>query len=206
MSFSEAKPLIALLIYSNSERAQVIEEGLSGSAITRLASCNKDDILSSIKTLAPDVVIMDCGCPDNNTIENLRLVAKENPKPIVMFVDEADDTLAKEAVRAGVSSYIVDGLTAERVRPVIEIAIERFKVFDGLLKELSKSKDNLEARKLIERAKGLLMDQRGLTEAEAFAAMRGLAMKESTTIRQVAENILSVFSLINDKPAHPLTV
>jgi len=193
-----ASPLIVLLIDSDAERARIVEAGLRGAAITKLASSDSVNLLTSISELQPDVIIMDCESPDRDTIENLRIVAKENPKPIVMFVEDGDGSLAKEAVRAGVSAYIVDGLTSSRIQPVIEVAIERFKMFEGLQRELEKSKEDLEARKTIERAKGILMDKRKISESEAFASMRKLAMHESITIKQVAEKILSVASLLGD--------
>ena len=189
-------PLIVLLIDSNAERARIVEAGLCGAAITKMASSDSGNILSSISKLQPDVIIMDCESPDRDTIENLRIVARENPKPIVMFVEDGDGSLAKDAVRAGVSAYIVDGLTASRVKPVIDVAIERFNMFDDLKRELEKSKNDLEARKIIERAKGVLMDKRKTSESEAFGSMRKLAMKESITIKQVADKILSVSELL----------
>ena len=198
MSAGASPPLIVLLIDSDTERARIVEAGLRGAAITKLASSDSGNILSSISKLQPDVIIMDCDSPDRDTIENLRIVARENPKPIVMFVEDGDGSLAKEAVRAGVSAYIVDGLTSSRVQSVIEVAIERFKMFDGLQRELEKSKEDLEARKTIERAKGILMDKRSISESEAFASMRKLAMQESITIKQVADKILSVASLLGD--------
>jgi len=198
MSVGVSPPLIVLLIDSDAERARIVEAGLRGAAITKLASSDSGNIISSISELQPDVIIMDCESPDRDTIENLRIVARENPKPIVMFVEDGDGSLAKEAVRAGVSAYIVDGLTSSRIQPVIKVAIERFKMFDGLQRELEKSKEDLEARKTIERAKGILMDKRGISESEAFASMRKLAMQESITIKQVADKILSVASLLGD--------
>lgn len=198
MTIDTAPPLIVLLIDSDEDRARIVEDGLKGAAITKMASSESANILSSIETLQPDVIIMDCESPDKNTIDNLRVVARENPKPIVMFVEDGDGSLAKEAVRAGVSAYIVDGLTPARVKPVIEVAIERFKLFDGLKRDLEKSKQDLEARKIIERAKGLLMDKRGISESDAFESMRKLAMQESITIKQVAEKILSVASILGD--------
>lgn len=198
MDTGPASPLIVLLIDSDAERARIVEAGLRGAAITKLASSNSGNLLASISELQPDVIIMDCESPDRDTIENLRIVAKENPKPIVMFVEDGDGGLAKEAVRAGVSAYIVDGLTAPRIQPVIEVAIERFKMFEGLQRELEKSKEDLEARKVIERAKGILMDKRKISESEAFSSMRKLAMQESITIKQVADKILSVASLLGD--------
>ena len=198
MSIGVCPPLIVLLIDSDDERARIVEEGLRGAAITKLASSDSGKILSSISELQPDVIIMDCESPNRDTIDSLRIVSRENPKPIVMFVENGDGSLAKEAVRAGVSAYIVDGLTSKRVRPVIEVAIERFKMFDGMQRELEKSRENLEARKAIERAKGVLMDKRGISESEAFASMRRLAMQESITIKQVADKILSVVGLLGD--------
>lgn len=198
MNGCQTPPLIVLLIDSDPDRARIVEAGLRGAAITKLASSNCGNLLSSIAELQPDVIIMDCESPDRDTIENLRTVARENPKPIVMFVEDGDGGLAKEAVRAGVSAYIVDGLTSARIQPVIEVAIERFKMFDGLQRELVKSKEDLEARKVIERAKGILMDKRKISESEAFASMRKLAMTESITIKQVADKILSVASLLGD--------
>ena len=198
MDTGSASPLIVLLIDSDAERARIVEAGLRSAAITKLASSDSGNLLASISELQPDVIIMDCESPDRDTIENLRIVAKENPKPIVMFVEDGDGGLAKEAVRAGVSAYIVDGLTAPRIQPVIEVAIERFKMFDSLQRELEKSKEDLEARKVIERAKGILMDKRKISESEAFASMRKLAMQESITIKDVANKILSVASLLGD--------
>ena len=190
-------PLIALLVDSNTERAEIVEAGLSGAAVTRLSSSAPDKLLASIDKLQPDVIIMDCDSPDKDMIESLKKVSQHNPKPIVMFVEDGDGSLAKEAVHAGVSAYIVDGLQASRVRPVVEVAVERFKMFDELKKELVKSKESLEARKIIERAKGILMDKRNLSEEGAFRSMRELAMKESVTIKKIAENILSVSHLLD---------
>ena len=198
MSIGVCPPLIVLLIDSDDERARIVEEGLRGAAITKLASLDSGKILSSISELQPDVIIMDCESPNREMIDSLRIVARENSKPIVMFVENGDGALAREAVRAGVSAYIVDGLTASRVQPVIDVAIERFNMVDGLQRELEKSKEDLEARKTIERAKGILMDKRGISESEAFASMRKLAMEESITIKQVADKILSVVNLLND--------
>lgn len=115
-----------------------------------------------------------------------------------MFVEDKNEALAKEAIRAGVSAYIFNGLASSRIQPVVEVAIERFKMFDGLKKKLDKFKEDLEARKIIERAKGILMDKRNISEGEAFSSMRQLAMQESITIKQVADKVLSVANLLGD--------
>jgi len=190
-------PLIVLLIDSNRERAKIVEDGLGELAVVKQAqSVHGAELLDLVRRLQPDAVIIDCDSPDRDTIENLQLVARENPKPIVMFVEDGDGALAKEAVRAGVTSYIVDGLSKSRIKPVLEIAIERFRLVDALQKDLQKSKADLEARKVIERAKGMLMEKRQMTENEAYSAMRSMAMKQGKTIKDVAESILSVLSIL----------
>jgi response regulator NasT len=198
---AEAEPvpqdLIVLLVDADPERIRVVEQGLSGFAVVRQAnSLGAVSLLDQINRLQPDVIIIDCDAPDRDTIENLRTVARENPKPIVMFVEDGDGTLAREAIRAGVSAYIVDGLTEVRVRPVLEIAIERFKLVNELRQELEKSKADLAARKVIEKAKGVLMTQRGLSENDAYSAMRSMAMKQGKPLKEVAENIISVADLL----------
>ncbi|MEM8935208.1 MAG: ANTAR domain-containing protein [Pseudomonadota bacterium] len=194
-----APPLIVLLIDSDPDRAKIVEEGLRGAAAVKQANMlHGPELLSLIQQLQPDAIIIDCDSPDRDTIENLQLVARENPKPIVMFVENGDGSLAKEAVRSGVSAYIVDGLSEKRVLPVVEIAIERFRMFDALWRDLEKSKADLQARKLIERAKGLLMEKRQMTENEAYTAMRKIAMEKGKSIKEVAESILSVLTLLDD--------
>lgn len=190
-------PLIVLLIDSDPTRAAVVQAGLHDRAVVRRAEdLNSIGLLEKINELQPDVIIIDCESPDRDTIENLRTVARENPKPIVMFVENGDGTLAKEAVRAGVSAYIVDGLSQSRVLPVIEIAIERFRMVDGLWKELQKSKDDLETRKLVERAKGILMEKRHMTEKAAYDAMRESSMSAGKPLKQVAREIISIADLL----------
>ena len=189
-------PLNVLLMDSNPDRASIVESGLRDAAITKLQSANQDELLPSIERLNPDVIILDCESPNKKTIETLRLIVKHTPKPVVMFVENADGDLAKEAVRAGVSAYIVDGLSAARVKPVIDIAIERFRLVDELRRDLDKSRQDLESRKVLDRAKGFLMDQRGMSEAEAYAAMRKLAMSEAISMRQVADRVISISQIL----------
>ena len=190
--------LIVLLADNDPERARVVEDGLKGYAVVRkTGAVGAEALLKEINHWQPDVIIIDCQAPDRDTLENLRMVARENPKPIVMFVENGDGSLAREAVRAGVSAYIVDGLTEARVRPVLEVAIERFRLVDELRRELEKSKADLAARKVVEKAKGILMAQRGMSENDAYTALRNMAMKQGKTLRDVAENVISVSDLLS---------
>jgi len=192
--------LRVLVIDDNSERAKLVEEGLSENAIVRMATqLHGRSLLELITDWHPDVIIMDCQSPDRDTIESLRQVAHSTPKPIVMFVEEDNQDHMQDAIEAGVSAYVVDGLTPRRVRPLIDTAIARFRVVDGLKSELRKTKENLEARKVIEHAKGLLMDTQKISEVEAFRSMRDLSQKQGKPMKEIAENIISVLGMLHGK-------
>lgn len=190
-------PLRVLIIDEDQERAKRVEDGLVGNAIVQVAShLQGRSLLDLIADWHPDVIIMDCNSPDRDTIESLRQVAQTNPKPIVMFVEKDGRDRMQDAIEAGVSAYVIDGLTPDRVRPLIDTAIARFKVVDELRSELRKTKEDLAARKVIERAKGLLMDKQGVNEAEAFRAMRDMSQKQGKPLKEIAENIISVMDLL----------
>ncbi|MEM6534370.1 MAG: ANTAR domain-containing protein [Pseudomonadota bacterium] len=194
------QPLRVLVIDDDAERARQVEEGLADNAIVHMAThIHGRALLDLIADLRPDVMIMDCNSPDRDTIESLRQVAQANPKPIVMFVEEEGGEHMQEAIEAGVSAYVIDGLTPKRVRPLIDTAIARFKVIDGLRSELKKTKDDLAARKVIAKAKGLLMDRNGMTENEAFSAMRDMSQKQSKPLKDIAESIITILGIIADK-------
>ena len=190
--------LRVLVIDDDLERARRVEEGLSSDATVHLAtSVHGRTLLDLIAKVQPDVIIMDCNSPDRDTIESLRQVAQSNPKPIVMFVEEEGSAQMTAAIEAGVSAYVIDGLTPKRVRPLIDTAIARFKVMDGLKTELRKTKDDLAARKIIERAKGLLMQRQGMTEDQAFKAMRDMSQRQGKPLKDVAENVIVILEMIS---------
>ena len=193
-----SQALSVLLIDDNPDRVRLVEQGLVKDAIVHLAqSVRGKALLDLIADIQPDVIIMDCESPDRDTIESLWVVAQNNPKPIVMFVEDQNGDLAREAVEAGVSAYIVDGLTPKRVQPVIDVAIARFKMLNGLRTELKKSQEDLAARKVIERAKGLLMEKRGMSEQDAFAAMRSMSQERGQPLKEVAESIIAIANLLD---------
>lgn len=189
-----------LIIDDDLNRARQVEDGLAGNASTHVASSvHGRGLLDLIARVQPDVIIMDCNSPDRDTIESLRMVAQSNPKPIVMFVEEEGSEQMSAAIEAGVSAYVIDGLSPKRVRPLINTAIARFRVMDGLQAELRKTKDDLAARKVIERAKGLLMQRQGMTEEQAFKAMRDMSQKQGKPIKNVAENVIAILDLIDGR-------
>ncbi|MEH6696576.1 MAG: ANTAR domain-containing protein [Hyphomonas sp.] len=192
-------PLRVLIIDNDAARARQVEEGLASDAIVHSATqVHGRVLLDLIAKIGPDVIIMDCNSPDRDTIESLRQVAQSNPKPIVMFVEDEGLASMQEAIAAGVSAYVIDGLTPKRVRPLIETAIARFKVMDTMRSELKKTKDDLASRKAIERAKGLLMERQGMTENQAFSAMRDMSQQQGKPLKDVAESVITIFGIIGN--------
>ncbi|MEQ8328073.1 MAG: ANTAR domain-containing protein [Parvibaculum sp.] len=191
------KPLKILIIDSNDERAAVVEAGLAGYGDAQILRMGLlVDLARKIEEIQPDVIFVDVDSPDRDTLENMRSVSDVLPRPIVMFVEESGASLAEEALRAGVSAYIVDGLSEKRVKPILDVAILRFKVFQKMREELDKAKSDLASRKVVERAKGLLMEQRRLSEEDAYRLLRNTAMKEGKSILEIADSLISISRLL----------
>ncbi|MFN2310213.1 MAG: ANTAR domain-containing response regulator, partial [Gammaproteobacteria bacterium] len=144
----------------------------------------------------PDVIIIDLDSPDRDTLEQMRTISRVQPRPIVMFAEDDDSGTINQAIKAGVSAYVVDGLSSHRVRPVMEVAIARFREYQALREELARTKNSLEERKLIEQAKGLLMQHRQMNEAEAYQALRKLAMDQGKRLPEVARNVIAIMELL----------
>jgi response regulator NasT len=153
-------------------------------------------IYDAVKTRSPDVIIIDTESPSRDTLEHIAVLSETAPRPIVMFsADRASDTI-REAVQAGVSAYIVDGLAAERVQPIIEVAMARFESFQAVKTELAQVKTKLSERKLVEKAKGVLMKARAIDEDHAYAALRKMAMERNLTIGEVSRQLLAISDLL----------
>jgi response regulator NasT len=192
-----SRPLKILIIDSNDERAAVVEAGLAGygdAQILRMGLLT--DLVRKVEEIQPDVIFVDVDSPDRDTLENMRSVSDVLPRPIVMFVEESEASLAEDALRAGVSAYIVDGLSAKRVKPILDVAILRFKVFQKMREELDKAKSDLASRKIVERAKGLLMEQRKLNEEDAYKLLRNTAMKEGKSILEIADSLIAITRML----------
>jgi len=154
------------------------------------------DLHRAIESSRPDVVIVDMDSPDRDTLEDMRRVTHENPRPIVMFVEEEDPASIRSAVQAGVAAYVVKGANPERIRPVLDVACARFEEFQALRDELARVRTTLEDRKSIERAKGILMSRRAMSEKDAYEALRKMAMNQGKRIGEVARNVISAAELL----------
>jgi response regulator NasT len=187
-----------LLIDPDPARAALVAEGLEG---VRPLEVRQSAILdeAEVVAFAPDVIVIACDSPDRDTLESLREATAANPRPVVMFTDRSAPGLAEAAVQAGVAAYVVDGLAAGRVRPVLEVAMSRFALMQGLRADLAKAKADLASRKMIDRAKGLLMKERGLDEEAAYGVLRKLAMDAGRPIGAVAADLVAFANVLKGK-------
>ena len=186
-----------LLIDDTRTRARVLRKALQdgGYEVVQAAAAPLA-LLKAVERAQPDVIIIDVDSPSRDVLEHIVVMSQNAPRPIVMFArDPAQETI-REAVKAGVSAYVVDGLEAARVKPIIDVACARFEEFQRLRGELAQVRENLSERKLVERAKGILMQRRGLTEEAAFAALRGMAMDRKARLADVARSVIEAADLL----------
>ena len=152
-------------------------------------------LLERVAAVHPDVIIIDTDSPTRDTLEQLSFVTREHPRPIVLFTDDRESATIQAALRAGVSAYVVAGMQPERLRPILDVALARFEQERALRDELKDAKDRLAERKLIERAKGLLMEQKRVSESDAFQMMRKLAMDRNRRLVEIAQQIIDIAEL-----------
>jgi two-component system, response regulator / RNA-binding antiterminator len=190
-------PDIAILIVDESVgRALLIEQALREAGHFNVKTIHElKGVAREIETQAPDVIVMDLGSPNRDFLEHMFRLSKSLRKPIAMFVDQSSDEAMLNAVEAGVSAYVVDGLRRERVKPILDLAIARFRAFEKLRSERDTAIRALEQRKVIERARGILMAQHAMPEADAFEMMRNAAMKQGRTLDDIAGAIISAARL-----------
>ena len=154
------------------------------------------DLDERIASLKPDLIIVDAESGVRDLLEHVVLASRDTQRPIVLFTDEDDTETAQLAITSGVSAYIVDGLKPSRVKPVIEVALARFEREQHLRAELDAARTQLAERKVLERAKGIVMQRQNCSEEEAFSRMRKLAMEKGLKLGDVAQRILDTAGLI----------
>lgn len=189
--------LSILIIDENRLRASVIEAGLCDAGYTDLTVVH--DVVGIARRIAdiePDVIVISLENPNRDMLENMFQLSRAVQRPIAMFVDRSDQAAIEAAVEAGVSAYVVDGLKRERVKPILDMAISRFNAFSRMARELREARSELENRKLIDRAKGILMLTRGLSEADAYALLRNTAMNQNRKISEIAESLITASGLL----------
>jgi response regulator NasT len=172
-------------------RSLILEEGLREAGFTEVARIGEmHNLLKQIYAIDPDVILIDLENPSRDTLEQMFQVSRAVRRPIAMFVDQSDTASIQASVDAGVSAYIVDGLKKERIKSILDLCVSRFKAFSKLQDDLEQAKSDLEERKTIERAKGILMKAKKLSEEDAYKLMRGAAMRENKKIIEIARSVI----------------
>jgi two-component system, response regulator / RNA-binding antiterminator len=193
---AESSPKIAI-VDENPIRAAILEEGLREAGFTAVEHVGEmNNLLARIYQIDPDVILIDLENPSRDVLEQMFQVSRAVRRPIAMFVDQADTASIQASVDAGVSAYIVDGFKKERIKSIIDLCISRFNAFARLQDELERTKTQLEERKIIDRAKGILMKLKGLSEDEAYVLMRSTAMREKKKIVEIAQSIITASELL----------
>lgn len=192
-----APALNILVIDTNRIRASIIEEGLSEAGDVRVTIISEvTGIMRRVVEIDPDVVVIDLESPNRDMLEHMFQVSRAVKRPVAMFVDQTDQRSIEAAIEAGVAAYVVDGLRKERIRPVLDTAMTRFKAFERLRRELEEAKGELAERKTIEKAKAILMSTRGLSEEQAYGLLRKTAMNQSRRIAEIAESLVTAAGLL----------
>ena len=187
-----------MLLDENEERSAILRAALSdaGHDVVARVPFRDADLVRDVETFVPDLIIIDTASPDRDTLEHLCVISATRPRPIVMFSGDRDGDTIREAIRAGVSAYVVDGLAAERVQPLIDAAIARFEQFQALREALAETQERLDERKRIDRAKGLLMDRKRISEQDAYALLRRMAMDRNVKLVQVADEVIRMSEVL----------
>ncbi len=185
------------IVDESATRAAVIREGLAAfDDCETFVVTERRGMVARIEEIAPDIVLMDLGNPSRDVLEEYFAVSRVLDRPIAMFVDDSDDELTAASIDAGVSSYVVDGLAAHRIRPILDLAVRRFNAFSRLQADLAEAKGKLAERETIDRAKRILMDSRGCGEPQAYTELRKAAMDQGRRIIDIAEAVVTAHRLL----------
>ena len=189
--------LNVLVIDESRSRAGEICAGLAlaGYRVAAILA-DADNLTSEVEKLQPDVILIDTESPSRDTLENLAVMNKDMPRPVVIFTHEDGQDAIRDAVKAGGSAYIVDGLDPKRIKPIVEVARARFEETQALRRELDEVSQKLSDRKLVDKAKGVLMQARGLDEDAAYHAIRKLAMERGQPMARIARDIIDMAKVL----------
>lgn len=186
------KQLSVLLIDDNLARAEIVQAGLRDAGYVLLERLDGTvDLAVKVGALRPDVIVVSIDSPSRDAIEDLRRVTEQQPRPIAMFADYSDPATIAAGMEAGVCAYVVKGLAKDRVQSVVDVAVAHFNRYHSMREELDRARLSLVERKTVDRAKGLLMEQKGLSEEAAYKLLRKLAMDQNKRIGEVAQDLLT---------------
>lgn len=184
-------PLNILLVFTDAQKTIEINDGLPPNTRLKVAPLNVlQGVLQSVRFEQPDIIIVECPQLSDDVQEKIEKIRDVKPCPILMFVESASEETTQKAVAIGVNAFCVDGLISGRIKPLIELAFARYEYSAALQRDLLKSKNELEGRKSIERAKGLIMERRKINERDAYDLIRRMSMAKGKSMQNIAETIL----------------
>lgn len=196
---SSRAELSVLVVDEDPVRASIIEAGLRDAGHSNVTIVNDTTgIARQIADIAPDVIVIDLENPNRDMLENVFQVSRAVRRPIALFVDRSDQASIEAAIDAGVSAYVVDGLRKERVKPILDMAVTRFHAYARLQQELESARSELEGRKTIEKAKGILMRSKDISEEEAYARLRRSAMNQNRKLLDIAQSLITAAGLFDE--------
>lgn len=189
--------LRVVLIDETPERAAMLQQALVDHGYDVVARLDPaEDLAQRVAELAPDIILVDMDSPSRDVLEHVRSISRDQPRPIVMFAEKSDRETTAAAIKAGVSAYIVDGLNEKRLQDIMDVAVARFREYQALRAELEEARVKLSERKLVDRAKGLLMQHKHMSEDEAYKALRKMAMDRNMRMGEVAQNVIAVMEML----------
>ena len=182
-----------MVIDSDSERRALLVQSLQNTGCRVIEhDVLTLELVARLESLTPDVIVIDADAPDRDMLEHLCMISRDQPHPIVMFTDDANEAKIKQAIRAGVTSYVMKGIDPARIKPILQVEIARFEEHQTLRHDLAEAQSQLAQRKVIERAKGIVMKQKGIGEDEAYRLLRKLAMDRNAKLADVAGQIVDL--------------
>jgi two-component system, response regulator / RNA-binding antiterminator len=196
MRLANARAMRVLVVDESAERAEMLRAALRPAGYEVTALFSPLALLETIEKLEPDVIIIDTESPSRDVLEHLVMMSRHTPRPVVMFAADGTPETIRAATRAGVSAYVVDSLDKNRIRTIIDAAVARFEEMQSLRAQLAEANQKLLDRKLVERAKGLLMKSRGLDEDAAYALLRRMAMDRQLKLRELAQRLVDAADLL----------
>jgi len=189
--------LKVLIIDQDEIRTSVLKDGLAEAGLVQVVVINHvEGLMRRIVEIDPDVIFIDLENPNRDMLEHMLSVSRSVQRPVAMFVDRTDTSMTEAAIDAGISAYIVDGLKKQRVKSILDMTISRFNAVKRLREELEATKNELADRKIIDRAKGILMKMRGCTEDEAYKMLRKSAMDRNRKVAEIAESLVASADLL----------
>ncbi len=197
MRFAKRSGMRVLVVDESPKRADTLREGLRLAGYELSASLSSPGpLLATIERLEPELIVIGTDSPHRDVLEQLAVMSQHTPRPVVMFSSDGAPGTIREALRAGVSAYVVDGMEPDRIRTIVDVAVAQFEDFQRLREELAQANHRLAERKLVERAKGRLMKTHGIGEEAAYALLRKTAMDRKLKLSQVAQQLIDAADLL----------